>query len=182
MISCACSSSSNSRIARRNAWHSGAGAIGLVSSSTLGAAADHRQALIDRIQDRGAGGSPPWRPCWRSPAILPAPCRRPATDLRSAGRTASGFIGCEFARGEIAEDLAQVFLAHALDELALLAHFAHAVEVTASARHCSRPSRPGRTVRRRCSRTGWSPVLEALERGAAHELEQLADAVRAAPD
>jgi hypothetical protein len=53
-------------------------------------------------------------------------------DQRQAFARLAGRFGLHRfeARSEIAEDLAQVFLAHPLDQLALLAHFAHAVEVT----------------------------------------------------
>ncbi len=141
-----------------------------------GTAADHRQALIDRIQLRrvtvfglrhhAADGE-------RFLEFLVVDERQAFTWLARRFR----FHRLELAGGKIAEDLAEVFLAHALDELALLAHFAHAVEI---------PGLHGIVLGllgqiEQCVVDVFEKVADqavyALERRRAHKLEQLSDTV-----
>ena len=72
--------------------------------------------------------------------------------------------------GEIAEDLAQVFLAHALDQLAFLAHFAHAVEILRL--HGIVLGLLGQIEQRIVDilEQGAEQAVDALERSGAHDL------------
>jgi len=165
------------RAAERLAEHGRADRIARIVD--LAAADDDAEPLVDLVERSlqpvlGLGDHARYRERFLEFGIV---------DQRQSGASLRRDLGLhrlELAFGELAEVLRRLLLEQALDQLALLAHLAHAVEIFGLDRVAAGALGKIEQCVVDVFEQGADQPVDALLRDAAHELEQISEAIAAA--